>query len=97
LTQLGLTVAGFEMIGQRVRKMTALCQGRLIDLIASGYNREVLPYAWLALIAGLADFKVGIKEPEPIPALLQNDPLLQETTEVVAEVKSHLKDRWRCF
>jgi len=97
LTRLGLTVASFEMIGRRVRKMTGICQGRLIDLIASGYNREVLPYAWLALIAGLADFKVSIQEPEPVPTLLQNDPSFQETTEVVAEVKSYLKDYWRCF
>jgi len=97
LTRLGLTVAGFSMIGQRVRKMTGICHGRLIDLIASGYNREVLPYAWLALIAGLADFEVSIKEPEPVPALLQNDPSFKETTEVVAEVKSYLKDYWRCF
>ncbi len=97
LTRLGLTVAGFRMIGQRVREMAELCDGKLIDLIASGYNREVLPYAWLALVSGLADFEVTVEEPEPIPQVLQKDPSFQETTSVVAEVKNNLKDYWGCF
>ena len=53
LTNLGLSVKGFRMIGEKVRKMANVCDGKVIDLIASGYNREVLPYAWLALICGL--------------------------------------------
>ena len=97
LTHLGLPVSGFSMIGQRVKEMAEICQGRLIDLIASGYNERVLPYAWLALIAGLADFEVTIEEPEPVSQGFQTDPSLEETRQVIAEVKRHLKDYWRCF
>jgi len=97
LTQLGLTVAGFRMIGERVRKMAEVCQGRAIDLIASGYNEEVLPYAWMALISGLADFDISVDEPIPVPQKWQNDPSLEVTKKVVAQVRDNLKDYWQCF
>ncbi len=97
LTNLGLPVSGFRMIGERVREIAEICQGRLIDLIASGYNKEVLPYAWLALLSGLADLDVSIEEPEPVPQRFQTDPSFQETGEVVAEVKSYLREHWRCL
>ena len=97
LTRLGLSVSGFRMIGQRVKEMANICQCRLIDLIASGYNERVLPYAWLALIAGLADFEVTIEEPEPATQGFQTDTSLEEMRQVIAEVKRHLKDYWGCF
>jgi len=97
LTQLGLPVVGFRMIGQRVKEMAQICQGRLIDLIASGYNKEVLPHAWLALISGFADFEVSVGEPEPVPQRFQTDPSFGETREVLAEVKNYLKDYWSCL
>lgn len=28
--------------------MAEVCHDRVIDLIGSGYNKKVLPYAWLA-------------------------------------------------
>ena len=85
------------MIGERVKEMARICQGRLIDLIASGYNKRVLPYTWLALISGLADFEVSLEEPEPIPQRFQKDPSLQQTMKIVAEVKSNLRDYWGCL
>jgi acetoin utilization protein AcuC len=97
LTSLGLTVAGFEMIGQRVKEMSTLCEGKVIDLIASGYHPGVLPYAWMALISGLADFGVPIEEPSPIPASLRTDAHLPDTQEVIDEVKSYLRDYWHCL
>jgi len=97
LTRLGLPVAGFRMIGERVKEMAEICQGRLIDLIASGYNKDVLPHAWLALISGFAGFEVSIEEPGPVPKVFQNDPRSGETKKVVAEVKSYLKDYWNCL
>ncbi|TET67582.1 MAG: hypothetical protein E3J40_02970, partial [Dehalococcoidia bacterium] len=39
LTSLGLPVRGFRMIGERVREMAKICDDKVIDLIASGYNR----------------------------------------------------------
>jgi acetoin utilization protein AcuC len=97
LTHLGLPVRGFRMIGERVKEMAEICRGSLIDLIASGYNKKLLPYAWLALISGLAGFKLSLEEPEPIPQRFQKDPSLEQTAEIVAEVKSALRDYWSCF
>ena len=97
LTQLGLTVKGFRMIGERVRKLSEICDGKVIDLIGSGYNKKVLPYDWLALISGLTDWKIEIKEPILIPQRLQKDPSLEETKKVIEEIKRNLKDYWNCF
>ncbi|MFC2034731.1 histone deacetylase family protein [Chloroflexota bacterium] len=94
LTRLGLPVKGFRMIGQKVREMTEICDGKVIDLIASGYNEEVLPYGWLGLISGLADIELGLEEPEPIPQRLNTDSAYTETERVIEEVKKHLGDYW---
>ncbi len=97
LTNLGLPVRGFRMLGEKVREMAGVCQGKVIDLIASGYNEKVLPYAWLALISGLAGIELDIKEPEPIPPIFQADSSLAATQKVIAEVKAQLKDYWQCL
>jgi len=67
LTQLGLTVEGFRMIGDKIKNLAEICDGREIDMIGSGYNKKVLPSSWLALISGLTGLKIKIKEPIPIP------------------------------
>lgn len=97
LTQLGLTVKGFEMIGRKVRKMAKICEGRVVDMIGSGYNRKVLPFSWLALISGLTGFKSKIKEPIPVPQQRQKDSSLKEAKEIIAEVKGNLKNYWKCL
>ena len=97
LTQLGLTIDGFKMIGEKVRKLAEICHGKVIDMIGSGYNKKVLPYGWLALISGLTGLKIEIKEPIPIPQRLKKDLALEETKKVISEVKSNFKSFWRCF
>jgi len=97
LTNLGLPVRGFRMIGEKVREMAQICQGKQVDIIGSGYNREVLPYAWLALISGLADFKIEVEEPVSIPQRFQTDPSFEATKEVVEQIKKYHKDYWKCF
>lgn len=97
LTNLGLSIKGFRMIGEKVRSMAEICEGREIDLIASGYNEKILPYAWLALISGLADFKIEVEEPTPIPRSLEKDPSLKKTERVIQEIKKNLRDYWSCF
>jgi len=97
LTNLGLPVKGFRMIGEEAREIAEICQGKEIDIIGSGYNKEVLPYAWLALIAGLADFKIELEEPFPIPQRFQRDSSFEATKEVIEQVKRRLKDYWKCF
>ncbi len=97
LTNLGVTVAGFRVIGDKVREMAEVCGGKQIDLIASGYNSQVLPYVWLALISGIADFPVTVEEPDPIPSQFEQDLVLSETEKVLEEVKNYHKEYWKCL
>lgn len=97
LTQLGLPIKGFRMIGEQVKELAEICQGKEIDLIASGYNETVLPYAWLALLTGLAGLEFSLDEPEPIPARYQRDSVVPSTEKVVKEIKTQLKEYWNCF
>jgi len=85
------------MIGGKVREMSGICEGRVIDLIASGYNRDVLPYAWLALISGLAGFGIRIDEPGEIHPRFRQDSSLSATESVVEEVRSNLQEYWSCL
>lgn len=96
LTNLGVTLKGFHLIGEKTRKLAdELCSGRQIDLIASGYNEKVLPFAWLSLISGMWGLDVEVEEPEPFPAVLKTDASLNATRRVIAEVKANLKDYWK--
>ena len=85
------------MIGEKVRELANVCDGKVIDLVASGYNEEVLPYGWLALISGLGGVELRIEEPEPIPQRFTTDPSFAETERVITEVKRQLKDYWACL
>jgi acetoin utilization protein AcuC len=97
LTNLGLSVEGFRTIGERVREMAGICDDKVIDLIASGYNMRVLPYAWLALISGLAGIDVRIEEPEPVPPRLKASFAFEKAKKVVEEVRRNLKEYWACL
>ncbi len=97
LTSLGLTVEGFRMIGEKTRKMAEVCDGKVIDLIASGYNRRILPYAWLALITGLGGIDCHIDEPETMNVEAPPDRFYYQTEKVVEEVRTTLKPYWSCF
>ena len=98
LTQLGLTLEGFRMIGRKVRAVAdRVCGGKVVDLICSGYNPTVLPYAWLALICGVSGVDVELEEPFPFPTWLSRDYGLKEVEKVIQEVKATLRDYWGCF
>jgi acetoin utilization protein AcuC len=97
LTSLGMTIDGFRMIGEKTRRMAAVCDGRVVDLIASGYNRRILPYAWLALITGLAGIDCAVRDPEPPPPEIVADSHYAETEQVVEQVRAALKDYWSCL
>jgi acetoin utilization protein AcuC len=98
LTQLGLPLEGFRMLGAKVRELAEICQGKEIDLIASGYNEAALPPAWLALISGLAGLEPSGAAPEQTPedGYLE-DAVLPDTEDVISDVKANLRDYWRCF
>lgn len=98
LTNLGLTVEGFRMIGEKVNQLSATtCDGKVLDLIASGYNRSVLPHSWMALLSGLANLEITIEEPVTVPQSVREEPLLGETEKLIKELKGKLKNYWRCF
>lgn len=97
LTQLGLPLNGFSMIGTRIRALAELCDGKELDLIASGYNERILPFAWLALIAGIAGLELALEEPEPVPEMYRTDAAVHATEQVVRAVKAELQASWRCF
>jgi acetoin utilization protein AcuC len=93
LTQLGLNLAGFHMIGEKTREMAKVCQDKEVDLLLSGYNLEILPLGWASLISGLMDLDREFAEPLPEPP--PREEVFTETKEVVAEVKRNLQGYWR--
>ncbi len=97
LTNLGLPIEGFKMIGEKMRNLTQECGCAEIDIIGSGYNIEVLPSAWLALVSGLANFGVEVEEPVPVPQQFVQDLVADDTARVVQRVRGYLKDYWACF
>jgi len=98
LTNLGLTLAGFKMIGENVRRLSErFCNGKEIDLIASGYNLEILPFAWLSLISGLLNLKIELREPKEPSSKIWWGAKLKETKEIIKELKNILKKYWKCF
>jgi len=97
LTNLGLTLKGFRMFGEKVREMARTCGGKAVDMIGSGYNKDILPHAWFALLAGLADFSVPIEEPGHIPIHHRGGSPFNETKEMIRELKKTLKGYWTCL
>lgn len=97
LTHLGFSIKGFRMIGEEVREIAEICEGKEIDLIALGYNEKILPHAWLALISGLMKEELPIEEKGTIPTGYRDDLALEETKRVIEKVKDNIKDYWRCF
>jgi acetoin utilization protein AcuC len=97
LTQLGLTLEGFKMIGEKVKTLAdEVCQGKEVDLLASGYNQEVLPHAWLSLITGLLDLPIE-KKLFKEKITISRDSGLKETKEIMQELKKIIKKYWKCF
>ncbi len=92
ITQLGLTLEGFKMIGSKVKEISRLCENKSVDLICSGYKPDVLSKAWLSLITGLADVEVELEEPLLETREGQN---LAETKELIKRVKENLKPHWK--
>jgi len=91
LSGLGLTLAGFRMIGDKVRQLSAeICDGKSVDLICSGYNQDVLAKAWLSLIAGLSGREIELTESV---SHLGNQNLI-ETEKLIGKVKTILKPYW---
>ena len=97
LTQLGLTIADFRKIGENVREIAKICDGKEIDMIGSGYKKEAIGPGWLSLICGLSDIKIPIDEPKPVPERYRTDIRYDETKDMVEELRINLKNYWTCM
>jgi acetoin utilization protein AcuC len=98
LIELGITVEGFYRIGALVRETAqAVCQGRIVDMVGSGYNPVVLPFAWLSLVCGVAGIAVDIRDPLPTPPWLNDQVGMTAVRQTVKEVKAFLAPYWPIF
>jgi len=91
---LGLTLAGFRMIGEKIGAMSSICDGKVVTLLVSGYNEEVRPLVWLSIIAGLNGIEFDAKEPLPIPESIRVDYPFATTQRIIKEVKGYLREYW---
>ena len=96
LTSLGLTVAGFRMIGQKVRLISDICgkSYRPVSIRVSPGSITVrldgiAIRIWRTLMSRLKS--------QSVPQSLRIDTHMPETIKVISEVKSYHKDYWRCF
>jgi acetoin utilization deacetylase AcuC-like enzyme len=80
------------MIGEKVKNLSKICNGKEIDLIASGYNLKVLNYCWTALLSGLLGMKIDISEPIHPPKTKEP---LNEVTELIKKIKKEFKKYWK--
>jgi len=92
LTNLNLTIEGFKMIGEKVRRLARICEGKEIDLIASGYNLDVLNSCWSALLSGVLGIKIELKDPLPLPKI--EEPL-KEVQGLIQKIKKEFKPFWK--
>ncbi len=98
LTDLGLTFQGLAMIGSRTRKMAdRVSDGRVVDLVGSGYNQQVLPGGWLSLVVDASSIARPGDLKEPFAFSMQRDSRLGDVKELAKELKKRLSHHWRCF
>lgn len=97
LGDLGLTVEGFFRISRTIRHTAdKVCGGQLVMIPGSGYNPEVLPSCWYALIAGMVGLKrVKIHDRQLPP----DEPVhCREAVErTIDDLKRRLSKKWTCF
>lgn len=97
LGTLGLTANGFFEMAQIIRETSdKACNGRAIMLLGSGYNPQVLPYCWYALVRGISGSEVlDIQDPYPPPT----DPWRnrEEVEGILGRLRSSLREYWKCF
>lgn len=101
LTHLGLSVGDFKWLGTMVRE--AAGGAPIIDMYGSGYNPNVLPYCWMALMSGTTGVNIAIpkidegrrRELAITPGLATQKDF--EILGTIAEVKKNLKPYWKCF
>jgi acetoin utilization protein AcuC len=97
LGDLSLTVEGFFKVARLIRETAdKVCGGKLVLIPGSGYNPEVLPLCWYALVSGIVGLQeINIEESYPSP---KEPTQCKRTVErTVDELKRLLKKYWFCF
>jgi len=100
ITNMGLTLQGIYMIGDKVRRTAdILCQGKVVAFAGSGYDPKGILFAkgWLASICGLTGMEIHLAEPYPIPSGHRRDYAVVATKKIVEVVKAKLGAYWKCF
>lgn len=97
LGDLNLTVNAFFKVSSLIKETAeSICGGKLVLAIGSGYNPNVLPLCWYALVAGILKRKgIDAKEPYTPPA----EPLQCRRTveKTIDELKRLLRRHWSLF
>ncbi|MBX5328799.1 MAG: histone deacetylase [Candidatus Bathyarchaeota archaeon] len=97
LGDLNLTVKGFFRISQLIRETAdKVCGGKVVLIPGSGYNPQVLPMCWYALVAGVVGLKeICVEDSFPLP---KEPPYCIRVVErTVDELKRLLRRYWSCF
>ncbi|HVP92472.1 MAG TPA: histone deacetylase [Acidobacteriota bacterium] len=97
LGDLSLTVKGFFEVAKLTRETAdKVCGGKLVLIPGSGYNPNVLPLCWYALVAGIVGLgEINVEDPYPPPKEL---PQCRRTVErTVDELRRLLRKYWFCF
>jgi len=97
LGNLGLTVKGFFEVSCLVRDVAdEVCDGRVVLMLGSGYNPEVLPLCWYALVAGVVGLgHINVEDPYTPP---NEPPKCRKVVEMtIDELKRLLRKNWVCF
>ncbi len=97
LGNLALTVRGFIELSHVIRDTAdRVSGGKLVLMPGSGYNPEILPLCWYALVAGAAGVtQISVKEPYAPP---EEPPHCRRTVEkTIDELKRLLRKHWACF
>jgi len=92
ITELGLHLDGFKMIGEKVREISKLCGNKSVDLICSGYKPDILSKVWLSLITSLSSVEIELEETE---LEVKSDEMLTETKGLIKKVKENLSPYWK--
>ena len=94
LTHLGMSCAGLYRMGEIAREIASGCK-RHIDLTLSGYNKMILPYAWLSLICGVTSLlPPQIPDMEQAKYKKEDASLLSATWDTIKKVKRKLEPYW---
>jgi acetoin utilization protein AcuC len=94
---LGLTAKGFFEVSRLIRETAdRVCGGRVVLMPGSGYNPEVLPICWYALVAGIVGMKeLNVRETSAAPVEPLGCRRIVEKT--LDELKRLLRRHWSCF